>query len=129
VLTAFAERYQRPVFLTETSFTGSVEERLRWLDDSVACLHRLRASGVDVVGYTWWSLLDMVRWDYREGLLPPEAYMIRMGLCDLQPDGAGVLTRVPNKVLDRFREHAAAAVPADGQPDSGTLTGVPGDPG
>ena len=129
VLTAFAERYQRPVFLTETSYSGSVEDRLRWLDDSVACLHRLRASGVDVVGYTWWSLLDMVRWDYRDGLLPPEAYMLPMGLCDLQPDGAGVLRRVPNKVLDRFRYHAAAAVPTGEQPDSGPLTGVPGNPG
>ncbi|HEY8471028.1 MAG TPA: family 1 glycosylhydrolase [Natronosporangium sp.] len=106
VLTTYAERYRRPVFLTETSWAGSVAQRLAWLDASVACVRELRASGVDVVGYTWWSLFDMVEWTYRHGTGPAEAYLLAMGLWDLVPDGAGVLRRVRTPVADRFRHHA-----------------------
>jgi len=45
-------RVHRPVFLTEMSVVGNVEERIRWLDQSVAHVHALRAGGLDVVGYT-----------------------------------------------------------------------------
>lgn len=106
VLTAYAERYRRPVFLTETAWAGSVPQRLAWLDASVACVRDLRARGVDVVGYTWWSLFDMVEWTYRHGTGPAEAYLLAMGLWDLVPDGAGVLRRVRTPVADRFRYHA-----------------------
>ena len=39
-LIAYEERYGVPVMLTETAVTGSVEARLAWLDDSVACIRR-----------------------------------------------------------------------------------------
>lgn len=35
-LTSFARRYGVPVMVTETCVTGSVAERLSWLDDSIA---------------------------------------------------------------------------------------------
>lgn len=108
VLTQFAARYDRPVFLTETAWTGSVAERLAWLDASVASVRRLRDRGVDVVGYTWWPLFDMVEWTYRHGSMPATAYQLAMGLWDLVDDGAGGLRRVANPVADRFREHAVA---------------------
>ena len=116
VLTSFAERYQRPVMLTETCFTGSHAERLEWLDASVECVRGLRAGGLPVVGYTWWSLIDMYEWPYREALHGTagadrdgslERYHLSMGLYDLVPDGAGVLQRVSTPVADRFRHHAA----------------------
>lgn len=108
VLTGFAKRYGRPVFLTETCWTGTVEERLEWLDASVACVRKLRENGVDVVGYTWWPLFDMFEWTYRRGDQPATAYQLAMGLWDLVPDDAGVLRRIRNPVADRFREHALA---------------------
>lgn len=106
VLTSFAERYQRPVFLTETCWTGTHAERLAWLDASVACVESLRERGVPVIGYTWWSLIDMYEWPYREGTGSLEDYHLAMGLWDLVPDGAGVLRRVKNPVAARFAEHA-----------------------
>ncbi len=106
VLTAYADRYHRPVFLTETSVVGTVEERIRWLDQSVAHVHALRAGGLDIVGYTWWAVIDMIEWTYREGHLPPEAYLMPMGLWDLVPDEIGQLQRRRNPVADRYRHHA-----------------------
>jgi hypothetical protein len=75
----------------------------------VACVRGLRAHGVDVVGYTWWSLFDMVEWTYRHGTGPAEDYLLAMGLWDLVPDSAGVLHRVRTPVADRFRYHATGS--------------------
>nr|QZD56013.1 family 1 glycosylhydrolase [Glycomyces sp. TRM65418] len=101
-----ADRYGAPVMLTETCVTGSVKERTDWLDESVAALHDLRASGVDVVGYTWWPLFDMYEWTYRHSRMPREAHRLTMGLWELQ-DREGDLARVRTAVADRFRHHAA----------------------
>jgi beta-glucosidase len=105
VLTAFAERYGRPVFLTETAWTGTVRERLDWLDDSVAAVRALRDGGVNVVGYTWWPLFDMIEWTYRHGTGPALDHRLAMGLFDLEE---GTLRRVRNPVADRFRQHATS---------------------
>lgn len=109
LLRSWAERYGVPVMLTETSFTGTVDERLTWLDASVALVHELRDEGLPLVGYTWWCITDMIEWTYRQGDQPPMAYRLRMGLWDLVEDHAGVLQRVKNPVADRFRAHALAA--------------------
>jgi beta-glucosidase len=106
VLTSYAERYGRPVFLTETCLTGSPDDRIRWLDASVECVRDLRAEGVPVVGYTWWSLIDMYEWTYRHGTGPLDDYLLHMGLWDLDRDGTGVLQRTRNPVADRYRQHA-----------------------
>jgi beta-glucosidase len=106
VLTSYAERYGRPVFLTETCWTGTVEQRIEWLDASVETVHRLRDRGVDVIGYTWWAVIDMVEWTYRHGNSEPMAYHLPMGLWNLEEDGAGVLRRVKNAVANRYNEHA-----------------------
>lgn len=109
VVTAFAERYRKPVFLTETGFTGTVEERVAWLEESVAAVQGLRTDGVDVVGYTWWCLTDMFEWTYRYGDGDPMDYRLGMGLWALERDRAGVLTRVRTAAADRFRELALSA--------------------
>ncbi|MCP9487279.1 MAG: family 1 glycosylhydrolase [Gaiellaceae bacterium MAG52_C11] len=110
VMRAFAARYGAPVFLTETSQTGSVADRVAWLDASVETLFRLRDDGIDVVGYTWWPLFDLVDWDYREGIKPADKYLVQMGIYDLHRDEIGRLERRHTPVVDRFRFHAEAAV-------------------
>ena len=106
VLRLFAERYGRPVFLTETSTAGSARARSEWLDDSLAVCERMRAEGVPIVGYTWWPLFDLVDWSYREGSGPPEDHLVEMGLYALRPQPGGVLRRAPTAAADRFRLHA-----------------------
>lgn len=78
-LRAFAERYGKRVAITETSTNGSVEQRARWLRDSLDCIPRLLADGVPLVGYTWWPLFDMIDWSYRAGARPIEDFIARMG--------------------------------------------------
>jgi beta-glucosidase len=111
MMRSFAERYGAPVFLTETSQSGPVADRLAWLDASIESLFRLRDDGLDVVGYTWWPLFDLVDWNYREGIEPPEHYLVQMGMYDLRRDDVGRFERAHTPVVDRFRLHTEAAVP------------------
>jgi beta-glucosidase len=106
-LVAYEERYGVPVMLTETAFTGSVQERLAWLDDSVASVRRLRDRGHRVVGYTWWPVFDMYEWTYRHSSGPREESLLTMGLWDLVEDPRG-LRRRRNAVADRFLHHSTA---------------------
>ncbi|HEX5335249.1 MAG TPA: family 1 glycosylhydrolase [Propionicimonas sp.] len=104
-INAYAARHGAPVMITETCVTGTVSERLRWLDESVALVDTMRAEGTDIVGYTWWPLFDMYEWTWRHSDRPRADHRLTMGLYDLveSPDG---LLRVANPVADRYRQHA-----------------------
>jgi beta-glucosidase len=108
VLTTFAARYRIPVFLTETSHVGTAEDKSAWLRDSVATVRELRADGLDVVGYTWWSLFDMIEWTYRNAIGSPNDYRLAMGLWRLEIDEAGEFHRVRTPLVDQFRAEAMA---------------------
>ncbi|WP_235577399.1 family 1 glycosylhydrolase [Rathayibacter sp. Leaf294] len=109
VLRTWARRYGAPVMLTETCVTGSVAERIRWLDESVAALGELRAEGTEVVGYTWWPLFDMYEWTWRHSSAPRADHLLTMGLHDLVETPSGRLDRRRNPVADRFLSHAITA--------------------
>ncbi|MDF2563349.1 MAG: beta-glucosidase/6-phospho-beta-glucosidase/beta-galactosidase [Microbacterium sp.] len=108
LLRTYARRYGAPVMLTETCVTASVEERIAWLDASVASVRGLREGGLDVVGYTWWPLFDMYEWTYRHAGTPRSESLLTMGLFDLVESAQGLLRR-KNPVADRFRQVAADA--------------------
>lgn len=105
MLRRYAERYGAPVMVSETSVTADHATRIRWMDESVAAVHALRDDGLDVVGYTWWPLFDMVEWTYRHSQSPPMAHRLTMGLFDLVETPTG-LDRRRNPVADRFTAHA-----------------------
>ena len=119
-LLAFAARYGAPVMVTETCVAGTVDERLAWLDESLATVEELRSAGTEVVGYTWWPLFDMYEWTWRHTDRPRSDHLLTMGLYDLQESQRGLL-RVPNPVADRYRHHARRM--------SGHGTGVSGSNG
>lgn len=106
VLSAFAARYDKPVFLTETSYTGTVEERISWMNESVTAVEELRSEGVDIVGYTWWCITDMMEWSYRPGTGDPMDFLLPMGLWALEEDADGILQRRKTAVADTFLRHA-----------------------
>jgi len=106
VLKIFAARYRVPVFLTETSHVGTDDERMSWLNASVELVRNLRNEGLPIVGYTWWSLIDMIEWTYRYGDRPAGEYQLRMGLWSLRIDGTGDMQRLRTPLVNRFHELA-----------------------
>lgn len=116
LLRIYAARYGAPVMLSETCVTDTTDVRVRWLDDSVACVRELRAEGVDVVGYTWWPLFDMYEWTYRHATTPRAESLLTMGLWDLVETPTGLVRR-RNPVADRFRAQA-------GHPENAPLPGA-----
>jgi beta-glucosidase/6-phospho-beta-glucosidase/beta-galactosidase len=131
-LTEFYRRYGLPLFVSETSTEGDDRRRTAWLDDSVAAVERLRASGVPVRGYAWWPLFDFVDWAHASGGRPVEeimartvdirgatvltpirppagpddsaaAFLRRMGLWRLSPRPDGTLERIETGVAERLR--------------------------
>src|SRR5258706_11583655 len=95
----FWQRYHAPVFVAETASVGPVQRRREWLDDSVAVVHRLRAAGVPLIGYTWWPMFALVTWAYRQGSHPPDFYLKQMGLWDLGPE----LNRIETELVQEYR--------------------------
>lgn len=108
VIRDYAARYAVPVYVSETSLNGPVEERRRWLADSLAVVRRLAAEGLPVVGYTWWPVIDMIEWEYRDSGAALESHVATMGLFDLVPAGGGRFAVRPNALLERFRAEVAA---------------------
>jgi hypothetical protein len=80
----YYNRYRIPVMHTETNNrdfgTGEKDARV-WLEMQWANLIRLKADGVPIVGFTWYSLVDQMDWD---SLLENDAGNVNhYGLCDL----------------------------------------------
>lgn len=135
----FADRYDVPMLVTETSIEGTEEVRADWLTDSARAVLDLRDGGLDIRGYTWWPLLDFVDWSYASGgrnveefLLDPtgvgrsaeaevfgdvsagkSAFLRRMGLLALEEQADGTLLRVPTAAVAVFRELAARVAKVD----------------
>jgi beta-glucosidase len=58
----YFDRYHLPVMHTETNFPD-VEKAPGWLWKQWANMMRLKADGVPIIGFTWYSLIDQVDWD------------------------------------------------------------------
>jgi beta-glucosidase len=113
VLRAFAQRFDRPVILTETSDIASgIERRARWLDTSVQAIARARSEGVNVVGYIWFPAYSCVDWRHRDGSRPANDYLLHMGLWELHPDKTGRLVRHETELVNAFRRLAADGLPS-----------------
>ncbi len=55
-------RYKRPVFYTETNVENP-DAAPSWLWKQWVNVMRMRADGVPVLGFTWYSLIDQMDWD------------------------------------------------------------------
>ena len=77
------QRYRRPMMHTETNF-GDAVEAPRWLWRQWHNLQLLRSSGVPLIGFTWYSLIDQVDWDI--GLASATGTVDPVGLFDLNRD-------------------------------------------
>lgn len=77
----YYKRYKKPVMHTETN-TFDSEKAPDWLWKQWVNILRMRADGVPVLGFTWYSLTDQIDWDC--GLAQKNNTVNACGLYDLQ---------------------------------------------
>ncbi|HZA95610.1 MAG TPA: family 1 glycosylhydrolase [Burkholderiaceae bacterium] len=83
IASQYYERYRRPLMHTETNHRDA-REAPRWLWRQWHNVQLLRQSGVPVVGFTWYSLIDQVDWD--NALRESRGIVNPVGLFDLNRD-------------------------------------------
>jgi beta-glucosidase/6-phospho-beta-glucosidase/beta-galactosidase len=88
----YYDRYRKPVMHTETNMFDADGAR-SWLWKQWINVLRMRADGVPVLGFTWYSLTDQVDWDIN--LAEKRGQVNPSGLYDLQ--------RRPRPVAAEFR--------------------------
>jgi beta-glucosidase/6-phospho-beta-glucosidase/beta-galactosidase len=79
----YYDRYRRPLMHTETNCQDA-KEAPRWLWRQWHNVQLMRRSGVPVIGFTWYSLIDQVDWNI--GLSRPLGNVNPVGLFDLNRD-------------------------------------------
>jgi beta-glucosidase len=102
------QRYHRPIFVTETSYNGSEEERVSWLEDVIRAGWKMSEEGIELYGVTWFPFLDMVDWPYRTNGLSFKENLATFGLYNLEEQPDGTIHRVKNAAGKRFEEELRA---------------------
>jgi beta-glucosidase len=90
--TAYYHRYKVPIFHCETNRVCG--EAVGWLDDQWADIMAMRAEGIPVTGFTWYSLTDQIDWQHA----------LRVERNDLHPVGLYDLQRRIRPVGRRYKE-------------------------
>jgi beta-glucosidase/6-phospho-beta-glucosidase/beta-galactosidase len=96
VATQYYQRYRIPLFHCETN--RGHRHAVAWLDEQWSDILHLRADGVPVMGFTWYSLTDQIDWQHA----------LRVERNDLHPVGLYDLRRRPRPVAYRYREIVAS---------------------
>jgi len=100
----FHSRYGVPIMITETSARGSDEARSDWLGTSLGMVKTLRTMGIPVLGYTWFPMFTMIKWDYRWGRKPLKDYLLDLGMYRLAQHGGHARWR-PTPLVAEMRDY------------------------
>jgi beta-glucosidase/6-phospho-beta-glucosidase/beta-galactosidase len=106
IASQYYQRYGRPLMHSETNLQDA-REAPHWLWRQWHNVDLLRRSGVPVIGFTWYSLIDQVDWDIR--LDRPLGNVNPLGLFDLNRDPRPVA--LSYRELLRMHQHAAMIDP------------------
>jgi beta-glucosidase/6-phospho-beta-glucosidase/beta-galactosidase len=105
LLRKYSKRYKGPIFLTETSVNGEVNEQINWWKASTSFLDELISQeGLNIQGYTWFPALDLINWDYRYGNRPVEDYLEPMGFVKLVMNSSRIFERHPTKLAKTIHD-------------------------
>jgi dTDP-4-dehydrorhamnose reductase len=63
IIVAAAQRYGKPIVLSEVHIGCTPDEQIRWLHEAWVTSEQLEASGVDIRAVTCWALLGSHDWD------------------------------------------------------------------
>ncbi len=112
-LRAFWGRYRLPLLVTESGIADEEqpdERRVRYLSGCLRAVADAIDDGVEVRGYTYWSLLDNFEW--AEGFRPRFGlYRIDYTVCSPQPSSLPTLPFLPHGARAR---HALPLAPSHG---------------
>ena len=108
----YHRRYGIPLFHCETNRVS--KHAVSWLDEQWSDVMQLRASGIPVQGFTWYSLTDQIDWQHA----------LRVERNDLHPVGLYDLERKPRPVADRYREIIARWGPVFASSSEGAVAGT-----
>lgn len=97
------KRYQKPIMITETSYNGSEDERLDWLEEVLGSCEEMVRKDIPIIGLTWFPFFDLVDWGYRTSGKTVEEELLPFGLYTLESLN-GNLVRKKNRVADAFVE-------------------------
>ena len=100
VARSYYERYGLPIYLTETNRDDG--RAVEWLNAQWSEFLFLRATGVPVVGFTWYGLTDSVDW----------RHLLREERWDVDPVGLVSLDRTVRPVGTAYAELIARWMPA-----------------
>lgn len=110
LIVEYAERYGRPVALTETNIRGFASDRATWLKYTLEQCELAAAAGVDVDGFCWFPFVDSCDWDsllYRcDGNVDP------VGVVSLGADGQRQPTAMTVSFSAAAHGAASSALPA-----------------
>lgn len=76
----YYHRYHKPIMHTETNIRQE-DNSVAWLWKQWQNILRMRAEGIPVLGFTWYSLIDQLDWD--TALREPNHHVNPLGLYDL----------------------------------------------
>lgn len=63
VLRFVSKHWEKPMFVTENGIsTDSDVDRVEYIERALTGVHQCLEEGIDVIGYTYWSLLDNFEW-------------------------------------------------------------------
>jgi len=93
IASEYWRRFRKPIMHTETNVFDA-DAAPNWLWKQWVNVLDVRAAGIPVVGFTWYSLIDQVDWD------------IQLARKRGKPNGCGLYTldRQPNPVAAEFRQ-------------------------
>ena len=94
------ERYRRPMMHTETN-KPDADGAPRWLWRQWHNVQLLRSSGVPLVGFTWYSLIDQVDWSI--AMSEPLGIVYPVGLFDLNRE-ARTVGLAYKQLIDLYRD-------------------------
>jgi beta-glucosidase len=59
------KKWKKPLLICETGVADARDQyRRQWLVGTIAATHRAMGAGVDIIGYTAWSMFDNFEWAY-----------------------------------------------------------------
>ncbi len=114
IATEYWQRYHLPILVTENGSSGSPTEKAAFLVQNLLALEASMQKGVDVMGYSWWTLNHDYEW--KAGYTSPYGLYEIAGMTTgpdgglpIAPDG-GVWAPGPDTDLRRVPLHAVVDV-------------------